>query len=479
MPNRYLDYQPAGAARELFGIRADEVIVSGPAGTGKSRGCLERGNAIAVHYPGSRGLIARKTRASLTNTTLVTFEQLVLLPDHADRITYRGLDYPNGSRIDFGGLDKASRIMSSEYDWIFVPEATELTEADWESLTTRLRWGVVPYQQLFADCNPAHPGHFLKRRANSKKTLMLESRHEDNPKLWSTYKAWRESLSAGERKRKDNLAVHPWTGKGWTPGGAKYIAKLDALSGSRYLRLRKGIWAAAEGLVYDQYDPAVNLIDRWHDEEEKIPVVKPGWKRIWSIDFGYNNPFVWQAWAIDPDERMYRYREIYMTGRTVADHAAQIKDVCRRENEPAPIAIVCDHDAEDRATFERETGLATVPAFKIVSPGIQAVQNRIRKFGDGKPRLFLLRDSLVEIDTALQEARKPTCTEEEIEAYVWPQIKPEMEGQKVDAPVKRDDHGMDDMRYAVAAVDRIWLDPSSGERELEFGSVRDYRISSI
>ena len=451
---KYIDYTPLGASKDLFGTRCDEVIVSGPAGTGKSRGCLERGHAIASNYDGSRGLIARKTRASLTNTTLVTFEHLVLPPGHAT-MTHRGAAYPNGSQIDFGGLDKSSRIMSSEYDWIYVPEATEVTEENWEALTTRLRWGRVPYQQLFADCNPAHPGHFLKKRANSGKTLMLESRHEDNPTLW-------------DRKKQE-----------WTKKGEAYIAKLDALTGARYLRLRKGIWAAAEGLVYDIYDPAVHLIDLQDIPgiriEDGVPRIPRGWTRIWGIDFGYSNPFVWQAWAVDPDGRMYRYAEIYLTQRLVEDHCGTIREYCKAHNEPAPAAIICDHDAEDRATFEKHMRMVTVPAFKSVSPGIQAVQKRLRIAGDGRPRLYLVRDALIERDEKLTEAHKPTCTEEEIDAYVWPQI----EGPKADAPVKKDDHGMDDMRYAIAGVDQIWLDPSQDPATLQLGHVGSYEISTI
>ena len=44
--------------------------------------------------------------------------------------------------------------MSTECDMISRQEATELELADWLALTTRLRNGVMPYQQLIADCNP-------------------------------------------------------------------------------------------------------------------------------------------------------------------------------------------------------------------------------------------------------------------------------------------------------------------------------------
>jgi hypothetical protein len=72
------------------------------------------------------------------------------------------------------------------------------------------------------------------------------------------------------------------------------------------------------------------------------------WRKIRAIDFGYVNPFVCQWWAIDNDGRMFRYRELYMTGRTVKDHADKINLLSSGESYEATI---CDHDAEDRATL--------------------------------------------------------------------------------------------------------------------------------
>ena len=55
----YLDYQPHGAARELFGRRQTEVVLCGPAGTGKSRAGLEKLHWCCVKYPHVRGLLVR------------------------------------------------------------------------------------------------------------------------------------------------------------------------------------------------------------------------------------------------------------------------------------------------------------------------------------------------------------------------------------------------------------------------------------
>ena len=428
-------YRPRGACRELFNTKVDEVLVSGPAGTGKSRACLEKLHLMALANPGMRGLIVRKTVTSLTSTALVTWKTHVIAEAlEAGLVQYYGgsavepaqYRYTNGSVVIVGGMDRSTRIMSSEYDVIYVQEATELVEDDWEALTTRLRNGRVSFQQLMADCNPDRPTHWLKVRCDNNRTQMLESKHEDNPLLFAD----------------DELL---------TPEGEAYLKKLENLSGVRHLRLRKGIWAGAEGLIYDEFENGVHLLNT-----PKTPPAE--WTRYWSIDFGYTNPFVCQFWAENPDGKLFLYREIYKTARTVYEHAQEIKRVVTWQDdprikdkerigtwrEPKPRAIICDHDAEGRAVLEQEIGISTTPAHKSVLEGIQAVQKRIKE-----QRIQLVRDVVVNKDEELRTAKKPTSTAEEITGYIWTD-----KGTK-EAPLKEDDHGMDAMRYLVAHLDLV------------------------
>jgi phage terminase large subunit len=413
-------YEPRGAARELFKTRCAEVAITGAAGTGKSLACLFRLHLAALHNPGVRCLIVRKTAVSLGSTTLVTYEEKVAKAAMAAGIVkwfggspreapcYR---YDNGSVIVVGGMDKPEKVLSAEYDLVFADEATELTITDWETIGTRLRHGVLSWQQQIAACNPAQPTHWLKQRADTGPMRMLTSRHRDNPAYI-------------------NADGTP------TKAGRDYLAKLDALTGVRKSRLRDGIWAAAEGLIYEEFDEAAHLVDRFPVPED--------WTRWWSVDFGFTNPFVWQEWAEDPDGRLFLVREIYRTRRLVEDHAKDILELVG--DGPMPKAIICDHDAEDRATLERHLGMPTRPAPKAVSVGIQAVQARLKTQPDGKPRMFLMRGALVRRDAALEEAKKPTSTLEEVFGYVW-DVKPGKPPKE--APVKEDDHGMDAMRYLV------------------------------
>jgi phage terminase large subunit len=428
------DYEPAGSALGLLYCHQPEVLLSGAAGTGKSRACLEKVHAMCMRYPGMRALVVRKTATSLTSTALVTYRQIVAAEALASgEVAFYGgsgqeaasFRYMNGSTITVGGMDKSSRIMSSEYDVAYVQEATELTEDDWESISTRLRNGKTPYQQLMADCNPGPPHHWLKRRADAGRCTMLLSRHEDNPRYY-----------------RDGQ---------WSPEGRVYLERLDALTGVRRERLRYGRWAAAEGLVYDTFDPHVHLSTRFN-RDSRPPL---DWPRYLAVDFGFTNPSVFQWWTADPDGRLYMYREIYMTKRLVEDHARQIAKLQHQKAglEPDFTSVICDHDAEDRATLERHLGVSTIAAHKDVLPGIEAVKARMKPAGDGKPRIFICRDALVERDPALDEARKPMCTEQELSEYVW-DSRPQPGSQNTrEAPVKQNDHGADAMRYLVAHCD--------------------------
>lgn len=421
-----------GASRRLLSCRAGEVVLSGPAGTGKSVGGLTKQHLAAMKYPGSRHLLLRKTAASLGASTLEVYRKHVAAASLAvGDVEYYGgstAEPPqyryrrNGSSIVLGGMDKPSKIMSSAYDTVVMDEGTEFLVQDFEAAISRLRAGNMPYSQAILMCNPDAEHHWIYQRQAAGGMTFLESRHEDNPAYYD---------AAG------NV----------TPAGAAYLAKLDRLTGVRYQRLRRGLWVAAEGLIFDEWDPAIHLVDA-------LPAGSETWVRWWAIDFGYTNPFVLQCWAEDPDGRLWLYREIVHTGRLVEDHVRQIMSIVRPHGEwiePRPRGIVADHDAEDRATFERHSGMRTLAAIKDVRPGIQAFQARLRKAGDGKPRVFVVRGCVVERDPAMVEARSPIGLAEEITGYVWAKAadgKPAKE-----EPEKKNDHSCDPARYVGAQAD--------------------------
>lgn len=461
-------YAPRGGCLEVFNARDDEVLISGPAGTGKSRACLEKINAVCLATPNTRALLLRKTLRSLGSTALVTWRNFVIkeLMLTGDVVYYGGSSeeppqyrYSNGSRVVIGGLDNPTRIMSSEYDIVYVQEATEITVEDLEFIKTRLRNWNIGFQQLVMDCNPAGTTHWLKLRADNGTTRLIESRHEDNPRLFT------EDGQLTER-------------------GEKYIGILDRLTGVRHKRLRLGLWVSSEGIVYEEFDPAIHVLP-WEFDEDGNPLELPHeWPRYWVIDFGFVHPFVLKCYALGPDGELYMYREIYHTERTVEEHAQSIMDiVCpevttewydhfnkttrtkteRKWIEPPPQAVICDHDAEGRRTFERATGLGTVPAIKNVYEGINAVKERLKLDEDGLARFYLMADALVERDQSLVDRMVPVCTKDEYGSYVW---KVSTDGRKMDEPVKKYDDGVDCDRYLI-----YWLDGKGSMRYTEVSGI--------
>jgi phage terminase large subunit len=426
-----VNYELRGAAVDLWNYKGTEVVISGPAGTGKTVACLLRLHLLALNNPGFRGLILRKTGVSLTSTTLVTFRKQVILEAARARLVRfhggsqevaAGYKYANGSDIDVSGLDKPEKILSSEYDMIFIDECTEVSIDDWEFALSRLRHGLLSWQQLMGACNPNSPTHWIKFRESGGNTPIFISTHMDNP-------AYVKSDGT------------------FTPLGDNYInGVLDGLTGVRRLRLKDGMWAAAEGIIYTQWNERKLLIPSF-----KIP---DDWDRYWGLDFGFNNPSVCSMYAKNPDGKLFLYRETYVSNKIVEQWAWETMMKVRTKGlgtwyEPKPRKVIADHDAEDRETFTKKTGLPTYAADKRVSVGIQAVQKRMKE-----ERLFIFNDALIYQDRRLVDRKVPTCTSEEIPGYVWAKKKAS-DGtvNEKDEPLKENDHGCDVMRYVVMEVD--------------------------
>jgi phage terminase large subunit len=277
-------YRPYGAALELFQRREHELVIEGPADTGKSRACLEKVHACLTKYPGARAAMVRKTRKSLTSTAMVTFERQVV-PEGAVRL-WQGEEYryPNGSKIHLFGLDDPERLKSAELDLIYVQEVSELAEDEWQLLCTRAtgRGGTMPYQQVLADLNPREPNWWMYEREAAGKTIFLQARHADNPSL--------------------------------TP---ERLAPLEALTGYLRDRLLLGLRVAAEGQYFTEFDPRLHVVEAFDPP--------PDWSRWISVDYGFAHPFVALWFARErPGGKIFVYRELSAAGLRDEQQAALI-----------------------------------------------------------------------------------------------------------------------------------------------------------
>lgn len=411
-------YRPLPWQAAPFHSKASTLLLTGSAGGGKSKVAAEKIHAYCMKYPHSTWLILRKAREWAGRSIVPFMWNSVIGQD--TNIKFNKTDgsfvYPNGSMIYSGGMmdDKQRESVRSiggdgGLDGAWFEEANAFSRQDFEEIIGRVRHTAADWQQIILTTNPDSPTHWIY-------TDLIKGGQA-------------EVYYSGAKDNPYNSPV--------------YLTNLKKLTGVLKLRLVDGQWVQAEGAIYDEFDPAIHMIDR-----EKCPEFI---RRFRAIDFGYSNPFVCQWWGMDADGRLYLYREIYVTRKLVEDLTPQIVQLSEGESIELSVA---DHDAEDRATMEKH-GVYTTAANKDVSPGIQAVKARLKVQEDGKPRIFFVRGALVEPDPLLEAEKKPLCTEDEIPGYAWaktPEGKPNKE-----QPVKINDHGCDPTRYIV-----YWLDQGGG-----------------
>ena len=439
----YHEYRPAGAAAALFSCKDPEVLLEGPAGTGKTRALLEYVNWACEEYPGCRVLIYRKTRTSMNESVLVTWEEKVLWDGHpakvgdAHRNNRQYYKYPNGSHVVIGGMDNSDRIMSTEYDLACCFEATETSLEDWEKVLSRLRNNIMPYQQALADCNPSSQFHWLNQRANQGLMTRLLSRHTDNPSLTK-----------------------------------EYLGNLERLTGARYERLFKGRWVSEEGLVYENYDPAVHLINK-----EDMPR-ECKWYFA-SVDWGYRAPGVVQVWGVDGEMNLYRVAEVYKTQRSYDWWAGVIEEL---HKEFKLTTIVCD-PAEPRSIEMlndrlgdpggRESHRLARKADNDIMAGLDMVRWALQPRKDQSPRMMFVKNALrYGRDEALSEKSSPCCAEEEFPGFVWLKQADGKAIKEMPDPVCPD-HALDCARYAAMFAWNKDLSVPNYEPAFPMGSLGD------
>lgn len=145
------------------------LVLKGGGGSGKSifagRKILER----CVSEPKHRFLVCRKVARTLRESCFAQLRgQIAEHYPNAGAVVAKGdlrISFPNGSEILFAGLDDVEKLKSI-YDitGIWIEEASELLESDFNQLDIRLRTKCPYYLQIILTFNPVSITHWLKAR---------------------------------------------------------------------------------------------------------------------------------------------------------------------------------------------------------------------------------------------------------------------------------------------------------------------------
>lgn len=284
----------------------------------------------------------------------------------------------------FGGKDASSAalIQGSTLAGLLLDETALMPRAFVEQAVARCS---VRGSRLWFNCNPEGPEHWFYKewieKAESRGTLRLHFTMEDNP-----------GLPPEIRQRYERL-----------------------YTGVFYRRFVLGEWAAAQGLVYDFFDP-----------DKDAAEVPDGPFSAWrvSVDYGTVNPLSMGLWG-EKNGVWYRVEEVYYDSRregrqkTDAEYAEMLEQlVAGRDIQ----RVIVDPSAASFIETLRRKGWQVMKADNDVADGIRVTADLLRQ-----RRIVLCRP----------------CRDclREMALYCWD----ERSGR--DAPRKEHDHAMDEMRY--------------------------------
>jgi len=249
-----VELKVAKAYSDFLSSRHRYAILYGGAGSGKSWAAAQKMLIrLLVEHP-HKFLVIRKVARTLRESVFALFldliEQLGLSEEFKVNRTNMTIEAFNGNKIVFFGLDDPEKIKSiAGITGIWIEEATELTQEDFDQLDLRLRGETRHYKQIVVTFNPVSSTHWIKKRFFDNRppdTFILKTTYLDNPFIDDEYRA------VMERIKRDNYDYY----------------RIYAL----------GEWGTLKGVIYPDYK-VVDEMPKYFEDE------------FLGIDFGYNHAY--------------------------------------------------------------------------------------------------------------------------------------------------------------------------------------------
>lgn len=296
----------------------------------------------------------------------------------------------------FGGKDERSQdlIQGITLAGVFFDEVALMPESFVNQATGRCS---VEGSKFWFNCNPDGPYHWFKTKwidkRKEKKLLYLHFTMDDN-------------LSLSEKIKERYRSMY---------------------SGVFYKRYILGLWAMAEGIIYDMFDSAKHVVNTLSNLISS--------KYYVSCDYGTQNATVFLLWCKDSTGRWICCREYYYSGR---DEDAQKTDTEYADDLEKwldgiePEKIIIDPSAASFIAELKKRGYKIKKAKNNVLDGIRFVAS-------------LLNEGKIAIHESCENTIK------EFASYIWDE-KASEHGE--DKPIKQHDHAMDAVRYFCYTIIR-------------------------
>lgn len=294
-----LDLGELNPKQKLFcQARERYVAYGGARGGGKTHVCRMKAVGGALAYPGIRILFVRREYPELEQTVILPIRKLVPPALATYNGTMHMLSFANGSVIKFGhyGAGDEVEYQGQEYDWIFLDEATQFTEAQFRTLGACLRGAAKLPRRMYLSCNPGGVGHAWVKRLFVTREYREGERGADYTFIPATVEDNPQLMEASP----------------------EYVQMLNLLPEDVRRAWRYGDWDVMSGVFF----PEVRERHRIADLRE-IPAA---WRKYRSIDYGLD--MLACLWiAVDCEGRSYVYREVQQPGLIVSEAAGLLREL--------------------------------------------------------------------------------------------------------------------------------------------------------
>lgn len=375
-------------------------VYYGGGGSGKSHFVVQKIIYKLLKFPNRKCLVVRKVGNTLRDSVYALFKTVLsdwqLYDSSECRDSLLTIKLITGSEILFKGLDDPEKIKSiANIDDIVIEEATDLTIDDFTQLNLRLR-SKNPYNQIHVMFNPVSKSNWVYKQwfssesvINTDTTTILKTTYKDNKFLPESY------IDA--------------------------LKEMESTNPAYYSIYALGEFASLDKLVYTNWE--INDFDKRQLLRDNSNI-----QAFFGLDFGYTaDPTAFVCVLIDRiNKYLWVFDEFQKKGLLNNEIAEKIIKMGYGKE------IITADSSEPKSIEDlKRNGL-----------------HRIKGAKKG-------RDSILNGIQNLQQYKiivKPECIHliEELRNYTWLKDK---DGNYINKPIDKNNHGLDALRYAIECTE--------------------------
>ena len=305
-----------GPQTDFLAANEREVFYGGARGGGKTYSLLIAPLRF-VDKPTSRALLIRRSMPELRD---VIFQTQQLYPKAVPGAKFKTQEntwhFPGGARIEFGyceNLQDVLRYQGQSYSWIGVDELPQYDSPDvWHFLRSSLRSAdpSIPLH-MRATGNPGNRG------SRWVKELFIEP-CKPNTRFSEKVEYELEGRTLSTEITRKFIPASVWDNPYLTQDSS-YIAMLASLPEVKRKQFLYGDWDVVEDGAFSEFSRSTHVVEPFE--------VPNGWTRIRAADFGFSSPSAILWGAVDYDNNIWIYRELYVSKVTADQLGRMIREV--------------------------------------------------------------------------------------------------------------------------------------------------------